>query len=92
MASFLYKIFIRNGKEEPQLSPREVCNLMTQVAQGMLYLHNQNIIHRDLAARNVWLSKVCKVDKRFSIYIFSSIYLNLTLDRDEMFFFSLNRS
>ena len=51
-------------KNEPELNER--FNLMTDMARGVLYLHNQNIVHRDLKPENVLLTNtgqryICKI-------------------------------
>jgi len=44
-----------------------VCFILSQICNGMIYLHHSNIIHGDLASRNILL--VENVDKPFTVKI-----------------------
>ena len=44
-------------KEKTQLTPHQMLTYGHQIALGMEYLEENNVVHRDLAARNV-LGKV----------------------------------
>ncbi|XP_028139064.2 serine/threonine-protein kinase PLK4 [Diabrotica virgifera virgifera] len=48
-------------REKKTLSDSEVSNIMTQVVEGIKYLHSYNILHRDLSLSNLLLSSNMKV-------------------------------
>lgn len=39
------------------LNEEEACEVMTQVVEGLLYLHSHNILHRDLSLANLLLTR-----------------------------------
>lgn len=41
----------------------EIINSANQIASGMVYLHEKNIIHRDLALRNILIDPENKIVK-----------------------------
>ena len=59
----LLKFLARRSQERPKLTLHRLINISKQVAEGMAYLEDENIIHRDLAARNILIGENlnCKV-------------------------------
>jgi len=51
--------FLASAKDTLNLS--NLVEFMKTIVQGMIYLHDKNIIHRDLAARNILVDKANKV-------------------------------
>lgn len=51
------KLMVRRRKQRSQFSEEEVCVFGREMANGLLALHNMNIIHRDVKADNYFLGK-----------------------------------
>lgn len=43
-------------KMQPALQAKQTTKIVLQVAQGLRYLHSQNLLHRDLKPENIWLT------------------------------------
>ncbi len=43
-------------REHGALEPQTVIHIMTQLAEGVLYAHQNNIIHRDLKSQNIMIT------------------------------------
>ena len=60
------------------LSEEEAREVMTQVMDGMVYLHSHNILHRDLSLANLLLTREMKIVIDFSyllLYVLEFILL-----------------
>jgi serine/threonine protein kinase len=64
-------------KEEAEL--KDLITMCYQVASGMSFLHERNILHNDLAARNIL------VEKRLSNYILKITDFGLSLSFEEKY-------
>jgi serine/threonine protein kinase len=59
--------YINGRKSSLSLDPRmpwqKVCSLTYQICQGLLYMHQQNVIHRDLKPQNILYEEVKGISK-----------------------------
>lgn len=63
MADWCVCVCVCSAAEGQVLTSAHLIYMGSQIAEGMAYLEDRNIVHRDLAARNILVGEdlVCKV-------------------------------
>lgn len=56
--SFMQERLEEHGTGDPPFSILEAIHIMLQVAEGMFFLHEKNIVHRDLKSRNILVKQM----------------------------------
>lgn len=51
--------YIKNNS--PKITEEEAAHIMTQVVEGLIYLHSHNILHRDMSLANLLLTKDMRI-------------------------------
>ena len=47
---------IRSNKEQEDLSEQEICQIFSQIALAVKYLHKRKILHRDIKMKNIFIN------------------------------------
>ena len=57
-----------------KLTPRQLLELMTQIAAGLTYLHENNVVHRDIKPENILVSNDCPIEIKLTDFDVSKFF------------------